>query len=47
MLAELDGSKTGIAVADIDLAVLEDVRIRMPVAEHRALGRPAVLRGGG
>lgn len=45
-VAELDGTETGIAVADIHLAMLADVRTRMPVAEHRALGRPAVLRGG-
>ena len=39
-----DPLATGIAVADIDLARLRSIRERMPVAEHRALGRPAVHR---
>ena len=38
-----DPLSTGIAVADIDLGQLESIRQRMPVAEHRRLGRPAVL----
>ena len=41
-----DPLATGVAVADIDLAALQDIRTRMPVAEHRLLGRPAVLAGG-
>lgn len=38
-----DPIATGIAVADIDLGKLASIRARMPVAEHRLLGRPAVL----
>lgn len=41
-----DPLATGIAVADIDLAQLAGIRERMPVQEHRRLGRPAVLAGG-
>jgi predicted amidohydrolase len=41
-----DPLATGVAVADIDLAALQDIRTRMPVAEHRLLGRLAVLGGG-
>ncbi|PSC76452.1 nitrilase 2 [Micractinium conductrix] len=40
-----DPLATGIACADIDLEKLRSIRTRMPVAEHRALGRPAVLQG--
>ena len=36
----------GIAVAEIDLGALRAVRQRMPVAEHRRRGRPAVQEGG-
>ncbi|PRW59651.1 nitrilase 2 isoform A [Chlorella sorokiniana] len=42
-----DPLATGIAVADIDLRQLAGIRERMPVQEHRLLGRPAVLGGGG
>lgn len=41
-----DPLATGIAVADIDLAQLAGIRERMPVQQHRRLGRPAVLAGG-
>lgn len=40
-----DPLATGIAVAEIDFAKLASIRQRMPVAEHRRLGRPAVLEG--
>jgi predicted amidohydrolase len=39
-----DPLATGIAVADVDLAQLDEIRQRMPVAEHRRLGLPAVHR---
>lgn len=42
-----DPLATGIAVADIDLAALAAIRARMPVQEHRRLGRPAVLAAEG
>lgn len=38
-----DPLATGIAVAEVDLQRLAGIRQRMPVAEHRALGRPAVI----
>lgn len=41
-----DPLATGIAVADIDLEQLAGIRERMPVQQHRLLGRPAVLGGG-
>lgn len=34
-----DPIATGIATADIDLAYLETVRTRMPISNHRQLGR--------
>ena len=37
-----DPQATGIAVAEVDLAALADIRARMPVAAHRALGRPCL-----
>ncbi|KAL4458854.1 hypothetical protein ABPG75_013719 [Micractinium tetrahymenae] len=46
VVARLDDPlAVGIAVAEIDLQKLAGIRQRMPVAEHRALGRPAVLAG--
>lgn len=39
-----DPLATGIAVADVDLGLLQQIRCRMPVAEHRRLGRLAVHR---
>lgn len=39
-----DPHATGIAVAEVDLDAMRKVRERMPVAEHRAAGRPAVHR---
>ena len=41
-----DPLATGIAVAEIDLERLQDIRARMPVAQHRQLGRPALLGPG-
>ncbi len=35
VIAELDGEETGIAVADVDLGYLKDVRSRIPVETHR------------
>jgi predicted amidohydrolase len=35
VVAELDGEETGIAVADVDLGYLKDVRSRIPVETHR------------
>ena len=35
VVAELDGEGTGIAVADVDLGYLKDVRSRIPVETHR------------
>ena len=35
VVAELDGEETGIAVADVDLRYLKDVRSRIPVETHR------------
>ena len=37
-----DPQATGIAVAEVDLAALSDVRARMPIAVHRMLGRPCL-----
>jgi hypothetical protein len=34
-----DPLATGLAVAEIDLGKLEAVRARMPIAQHRRLGR--------
>ena len=35
VVAELGGDETGIAVADVDLGYLKDVRSRIPVEAHR------------
>ena len=35
VVADLDGEETGIAVADVDLGYLKDVRSRIPVETHR------------
>ena len=35
VVAELGGDETGIAVADVDLGYLKDVRSRIPVETHR------------
>ena len=40
-----DPQATGIAVAEVDLAAMRAIRERMPVAAHRAAGRPSVLGG--
>ena len=37
-----DPLATGIAVAEIDLGELESIRQRIPIAVHRAAGKPAV-----
>ncbi len=37
-----DPQETGIAVAEIELDKLQAIRAKMPIAEHRAKGRPAV-----
>lgn len=37
-----DPGATGIAVADIDIGAMREVRRQMPVAAHRAAGKPAV-----
>ena len=35
MLAQLDATEQGIAVADVDLEYLAQVRAKMPVLSHR------------
>ncbi|CAG9463650.1 unnamed protein product [Pedinophyceae sp. YPF-701] len=44
VVAKLDDpDATGIAVAEIDLEKMARIRERMPIAAHRAAGRPAVF----
>lgn len=40
-----DPQATGIAVAEVDLAHLRQIRTKMPIAQHRRLGRPALRPG--
>jgi predicted amidohydrolase len=35
VVAEMDGTETGIAVADIDLDYVKEIRERIPVSKHR------------
>jgi len=39
IIAKLDGTTTDIAVADLDLDVIESVREKMPLSKHRRKGR--------
>ncbi|KAF5828740.1 carbon-nitrogen hydrolase [Dunaliella salina] len=43
VLTKLDGSETGVAVADLDLERLEAVRQKMPIVHHRQKGHRAYL----
>mmetsp|Transcript_11983 Transcript_11983/g.31496 ORF Transcript_11983/g.31496 Transcript_11983/m.31496 type:complete len:120 (+) Transcript_11983:918-1277(+) len=43
VLTRLNGSETGIAVADLDFERLEAVRQKMPIAHHRQKGHKAYL----
>ena len=37
-----DPHETGIAVADLDIAEMKAIRERIPISEHRALGRRCI-----
>ena len=38
-----DPHATGIAVADLDIAEMKAIRERIPINEHRALGRKCIM----
>jgi len=44
IIARLDDPhETGIAVADLDIAEMKAIRERIPINEHRALGRKCIM----
>ena len=45
IIARLDDPhETGIAVADLDIDEMKAIRERIPVNEHRELGRTCIIR---